>query len=333
MTVPRRGVGARDVAIEILFCGVCHSDIHQARGEWGGEIFPMVPGHEIVGRVSAVGSAVTRHRVGDRVGVGCLVDSCRTCRSCAAGDEPFCEKRPALTYNGTEMDRKTPTFGGYSTDVVVDEHFVVKIPDGLDLAAAAPLLCGGITTYAPLREWGVKAGDRVAIVGLGGLGHVAVKIAASMGAEVTVLSTSASKAADAERLGARDVAVTKDPSTFQKLAGRFDFILDTVSASHDVDAYLGLLRPRGAMVLVGAPSTPTPIDAFSLLAGNKRLAGSMIGGLAETQRMLDHCGAHGIVADVEIIPIDRINEAYERMLRSDVRYRFVIDLASLRGAA
>jgi uncharacterized zinc-type alcohol dehydrogenase-like protein len=329
MTIPRRDPRPHDVVLEVLFCGVCHSDIHQARDEWGGSLYPMVPGHEIVGRVTAVGDAVTKLRVGELAGVGCIVDSCRACDPCAGGIEQFCEKRPALTYNGTEMDRATPTFGGYSTRIVVDEHFTLRIPDGLDPAGAAPLLCAGITTYSPLRQWNVTPGQRVGVVGLGGLGHMAVKLARSMGAEVTVLSTSASKEDDARRLGASDFIVTKDPA-FEKLAVKLDLILDTVSAPHDYDAYLRLLRPRGAMVLVGAPPTPTPFHAMALIGGNKRLAGSMIGGMAETQEMLDHCARHGIVSDIEIIPIQQINEAYERVLKSDVRYRFVIDLASLR---
>lgn len=330
MTIPRRTPGAADVVIDILFCGVCHSDIHQARGEWGGELFPMVPGHEIVGRVSHAG-ADARFRVGELVGVGCIVDSCRACHPCTDGLEQFCEKGPALTYNGAEMDRKTPTFGGYATEVVVDARYVVRVPEGLDPAAAAPLLCAGITTYSPLKQWGVKAGDRVGVVGLGGLGHMAVKLAVSMGAEVTVLSTSAGKEADARRLGASALAVTSDPATFKRLRGHFDLILDTVSAQHDYGSYLSLLRTRGKMVIVGVPTKPTPVHAFSLIGGNKVLAGSMIGGIAETQEMLDHCAQHGIVSDIEMIPIQKINEAYERILKSDVRYRFVIDIASLRS--
>ena len=330
MTIDRREPGPHDVLIDIQFCGVCHSDIHQARDEWGGGLFPMVPGHEIVGKVAAVGDRVSKLRAGDMAGVGCMVDSCRTCEPCSQGDEQFCEKGCALTYNGTEMDRRTRTYGGYSTHVVVDERFALRIPAGLDPAGAAPLLCAGITTYSPLRDWGVKSGDRVGVVGLGGLGHMAVKLAASMGARVTVFSTSESKAADARRLGAADFAVTRGGSVFQKLAGQLDFVLDTVSAPHDYDAYLGLLRPRGAMVLVGAPPKPTPVSAFSLIMGNRRLGGSNIGGIAQTQEMLDHCGKHGIVSDVEVIPIQKINEAYERMIKGDVRYRFVIDMASLR---
>ncbi len=330
MTIERREPGPHDVALEILFCGVCHSDIHQARDEWSGALFPMVPGHEIVGRVTRVGAEVDRFGAGDLAGVGCLVDSCRTCAPCAEGLEQFCQNGAALTYNGTEMDRKTPTYGGYSTQVVVDERFVLRIPAGLDPAAAAPLLCAGITTYSPLREWGCKPGDRVGVVGLGGLGHMAVKLAASMGARVTVLSTSGGKEADARRLGASAFVVTKGGTAFGRLAGQLDLVVDTVSAPHDYNAYLGLLRPRGTMVVVGVPTKPTPVHAFSLIGGNRRLAGSMIGGIAQTQEMLDHCAKHGIVSDVEIIPIQKINEAYERVLASDVRYRFVIDMASLR---
>ncbi|MCU0291054.1 MAG: NAD(P)-dependent alcohol dehydrogenase [Thermoanaerobaculaceae bacterium] len=327
----RREPGPEDVLIDILYCGVCHSDIHQARDEWGGSIFPMVPGHEIVGRVAAVGSKVTRFAVGDIAGVGCMVDSCRTCHPCRDDHEQFCEKGAAWTYNGTEMDRRTPTFGGYSTRIVVAERFTLKVPAGLDLAAAAPLLCAGITTYSPLRQWQCSPGDRVGVVGLGGLGHMAVKLAASMGAEVTVLSTSAAKGADALRLGAHAFESTRDQATFKKVAGRLDLIIDTISAPHDYNAYLGLLRVRGAMVLLGVPPQPTPVAAFMLISGNRRLAGSLIGGIAETQEMLDHCAKHGIVSDIEVIPIQQINEAYERMIRGDVRYRFVIDIASLAG--
>ena len=329
-TIERRPPGPQDVLIDILYCGVCHSDIHQARGEWGNSSFPMVPGHEIVGRVQEVGSKVTKLKVGDLAGVGCIVDSCRNCPPCRAGMEQFCNNGAAMTYNGTEMDRKTPTYGGYSTRVVVTEHFVMKIPAGLDPAGAAPLLCAGITTYSPLKRWNVKKGDQVGVVGLGGLGHMAVKLASSMGAEVTMLSTSASKEADARKLGASGFALTKDESTFKKLAGKFDFIIDTVSANHDINDYLGLLRPRGTMVLVGVPTEPAPIGAMSLLWGNKVLAGSAIGGMAETQEMLDYCAQHKIVSDIEMIPIQKINEAYERTIKSDVRYRFVIDIASLK---
>ncbi len=332
MTVERRAPGAHDVAIDVLFCGVCHSDIHQARDEWGGAMFPMVPGHEIVGRVTRVGSAASKFHVGDLVGVGCMVDSCRACGPCGEGLEQFCEAGPAFTYNGTEMDRTTPTFGGYATHVVVDERYVVRVPDGLDPAGAAPLLCAGITTYSPLRQWNVKAGDRVGVVGLGGLGHMAVKLAKSMGAEVTVLSTSASKEADARRLGADHFKVTTDAASLESVRGKLNFIIDTVSAQHEYGPYLGLLAVRGTMVVVGVPPTPSAVPAFALIGGNRRLAGSLIGGIAETQEMLDHCAKHGIVSDVEVISIEKINEAYERVLKSDVRYRFVIDLASLRDA-
>ncbi len=330
-TIDRREPGPHDVVIDILYCGICHSDIHQARDEWGGAIFPMVPGHEIVGRVSRVGAQVTRFQVGDIAGVGCMVDSCRACEPCAAGLEQFCEKGCAFTYNGTEMDRKTPTYGGYSTRVVVADRFALKVPPGLDPAGAAPLLCAGITTYSPLRQYGCKKGDRVAVVGLGGLGHMAVKLAAAMGAEVTVLSTSRAKEADARRLGAHGFEVTKDPGAFDKLRGHFDLIVDTISAPHDYNAHLRMLRVRGTMVVVGVPPEPTPVAAFSLISGNKRLAGSLIGGIAETQEMLDYCGERAIVSDVEVIPVQKVNEAYERMLRGDVRYRFVIDAASLGG--
>jgi uncharacterized zinc-type alcohol dehydrogenase-like protein len=332
MTIERREPGPHDVVLEILFCGVCHSDIHQARDEWSGGLFPMVPGHEIVGRVARLGGAASKFKVGDLAGVGCLVDSCRGCAPCAEQLEQFCEKGPALTYNGTEMDRKTLTYGGYSTEIVVDERYVLRIPAGLDPAGAAPLLCAGITTYSPLRQWGCKPGDRVGVVGLGGLGHMAVKLAASMGAQVTVFSTSEGKAADARRLGATDFVVTRGGG-LERLARRLDLIIDTVSAPHDYNAYLALLRPRGAMVLVGAPPSTATLDPFALILAGRQLAGSMIGGLAETQEMLDHCAQHGVVSDIEVIPIQKINEAYERVLKSDVRYRFVVDVASLRNSA
>ena len=330
--VERREPGEHDVLIDILFCGVCHSDIHQVRDEWGGSLFPMVPGHEIIGRVARTGAGVTRFKKGDLAGVGCMVDSCRECDPCRGDLEQFCAKGAAFTYNGTEMDRKTPTFGGYSTQVVVDERFTLKVPKGLDPAGAAPLLCAGITTYSPLRQWNCKAGDRVGVVGLGGLGHMAVKLAASMGAEVTMLSTSRRKEEDARRLGAHAFALTSDEATFTKLSGHFDLIIDTISAPHDYNKYLGMLKVQSTMVVVGVPPQPTPVNAFSLIGGNKRLAGSLIGGIAETQEVLDYCGAHKIVSEVEIIPIQKINEAYERMLKGDVRYRFVIDIASLKAS-
>jgi uncharacterized zinc-type alcohol dehydrogenase-like protein len=328
-SLDRRDVGAKDVAIDILFCGVCHSDIHQARNEWGGSKYPMVPGHEIIGRVTRVGADVTKLKVGDIAGVGCMVDACGACESCGKHHEQFCEKGCSWTYNGTEMDRVTPTQGGYSTHVVVTERFVLKVDPKIDLAGAAPLLCAGITTYSPLKQWNCKKGDRVGVVGLGGLGHMAVKLAAAMGAEVTMLSTSAAKAADAKRLGAAEFANTREASTFERLAGRFDLIIDTISAKHDYNAHLRLLRPYGAMAIVGVPPEPSEVAAFSLISGNRRLAGSLIGGIAETQEMLDFCAAHDITADVEVIAAEAINGAYERMAKGDVRYRFVIDAASL----
>jgi uncharacterized zinc-type alcohol dehydrogenase-like protein len=326
--IDRREPGPRDVLIDVLHCGVCHSDVHQARDEWGGGLFPMVPGHEIVGRVGRVGGAVSRFKAGDLVGVGCMVDSCRECAPCRHDTEQFCEKGAAFTYNSTELDRRTPTYGGYSTRVVVDEAFVLRMPAGLDPAAAAPLLCAGVTTWSPLKQWGCKAGDRVGVVGLGGLGHMAVKLAASMGAEVTVLSSSPAKGPDAKRLGAHGFEATGEKGAFRTLAGRFDLLVDTISAPHDYNKYLGTLRPHGAMVLLGVPPAPTPVNAFSLISGNKRLAGSLIGGIRETQEMLDYCGAHGIVADVERIAIREINEAWDRMVKGDVRYRFVIDCST-----
>ena len=331
MTIDRREPGPHDVVIDVLFSGICHSDIHQARDEWGGSIFPMVPGHEILGRVITVGDKVKKFKTGDLAGIGCLVDSCRVCGQCESHHEQMCEKGAAMTYNGTEMDRTTPTFGGYSRAIVVTEHFALKIPESMDPAATAPLLCAGITTYSPLRQWNVKKGDRVGVVGLGGLGHMGVKIAAAMGAEVTMLSTSKSKAADAERLGAKHFALTSDPETFKKLRGSFDVILDTVSAPHDYNAQIGLLKPFGTMAIVGAPPQPTPLAAFSLIGGNKRIAGSMIGGIPETQEMLDFCAKHNIVSDIELTTIQKLDEAYERVVKGDVKYRFVIDMASLKS--
>ena len=327
----RREPRARDVAFEVLFSGICHSDLHQARGEWGNSTFPMVPGHEVVGRVTQVGGEVKKFKVGDLVGVGCMVDSCRECRECKEHEEQFCQKGCAFTYNSTEMDRKTPTYGGYSTHLVADEAFVLSIPRNLDLAAAAPLLCAGITTYSPLRQWDVKAGSKVGVVGLGGLGHMAVKLAAAMGAEVTMLSTSRAKEADASRLGAKHFALTTDRATFKQLAGSFDLLIDTVSASHDLNAYLKLLRPRGVLAVVGVPPDALPLHTMSLINGNKRLVGSNIGGIQETQEMLDFCGKHNVVSDVEILPMQKVNDAYERLLKNDVRYRFVLDLASLKS--
>ena len=285
--IERREVRDRDVFIEIAYCGVCHSDIHQVRDEWGGSIFPMVPGHEIVGKVTRVGARVEKLKVGDLAGVGCMVDSCRKCNPCRHDLEQFCEQGAAMTYNGTEMDRKTPTYGGYSTHVVVDERFALRVQPGVDLAGVAPLLCAGITTYSPLRHWKATKGSRVGVVGLGGLGHMAVKLAASMGCEVTMLSTSRSKEGDARRLGAHEFGLTSDDTTFKKLAGRFDLIVDTISAAHDYNKYLGMVKVDGAMVLLGVPPQPAPVSAFSLIGGRKSLAGSLIGGIAETQEMLD----------------------------------------------
>lgn len=332
LTIERREPGPRDVVVAIEFCGICHSDLHQVRDEWGGGAFPMVPGHEIVGRVVHVGADVKKLRVGERAGIGCMVGSCGQCGPCRDGHEQFCEAGFAGTYNGTEMDRKTPTQGGYSTQIVVDEAFVLRVPESLDPARAAPLLCAGITTYSPLRQLGCKPGDRVGVVGLGGLGHMAVKLAKSMGAHVTVLSSSESKEADALALGADRFVLTKGEGALDGLAGSLDAIVDTVSAPHAYGPYLGLLRARGALVIVGAPPGSAEVEPFSLLMGGKRLQGSLIGGIAETQEMLDHCARHGIASDVEIIPIQKVEEAFERMLKGDVRYRFVIDLATL-GAA
>jgi uncharacterized zinc-type alcohol dehydrogenase-like protein len=325
----RREPGERDVVIEIAYCGICHSDIHQVRDEWGGSMFPMVPGHEIAGKVTRVGRRVERFKEGDLAGVGCMVDSCRSCEPCRHDLEQFCERGAAMTYNGTEMDRKTPTYGGYSQRIVVDERFALRIRPDQDLSGVAPLLCAGITTYSPLRHWKVKQGSRVGVVGLGGLGHMAVKLAAAMGAEVTMLSTSKRKEADARRLGAAEFGLTSDRATFKKLANRFDLIVDTISAPHDYDAYLGMVKVDGTMVLLGVPPQATPVHAFSLIGGRKSLSGSLIGGIAETQEMLDFCAQHRITSDVEVIPVQQVNEAYERMMKGDVRYRFSIDAKSL----
>ncbi|NOT21426.1 MAG: NAD(P)-dependent alcohol dehydrogenase [Nitrospiraceae bacterium] len=325
----RRDVGPHDVLITITHCGVCHSDIHQARDEWGGSIFPMVPGHEIVGRVTRVGSEVQRFNLGETAGVGCFVDSCRTCPACREGLEQYCENGMLLTYNGRGRDGQ-PTQGGYSTQIVVDENYVLRIPQALSPAGAAPLLCAGITTYSPLRHWGVGKYHKLAVVGLGGLGHMAIKIAKALGTEVTVLSTSEQKRQDAMRLGATDFALTSQPETFTKLQRRFDFILDTVSAPHNYNTYIHLLKTDGTMILVGAPDKPTPLEPFPLILHRRRIAGSVIGGVRETQEMLDFCATHNIESDVEVIPIQQVNEAYARVLSGDVRFRFVIDLATLK---
>lgn len=327
----RRETGPHDVQIEILYCGVCHSDVHQVRNEWGGgSIYPMVPGHEIVGRITKVGEHVTKFKVGDLAGVGCFVDSCRTCSSCIAGEEQYCENGMTGTYNAYERGTKTPTYGGYSTQIVTDEKYTLHVSDKLSLDGVAPLLCAGITTYSPLKHWNVKKGTKVAIVGLGGLGHMGVKFAASFGAEVTVLSTSPDKEADAKKLGAHHFAVTKDANQMAKLRGSFDLILNTVSAQHDYNEYLRLLALNGTMVVVGIPPKPAVVGAFDIIGNRRSLAGSMIGGIKETQEMLDYCAANNIVSDVEVIDVKDINEAYERMLKNDVRYRFVIDIASLK---
>ncbi|MGX5654515.1 NAD(P)-dependent alcohol dehydrogenase [Geodermatophilus nigrescens] len=327
-TIERRDVGANDVLIAIEYAGICHSDIHTVNGDWGPQPFPVVPGHEIVGVVAEVGAGVTGHRVGDRVGVGCMVNSCGECANCRAGDEQYCLQGMVPTYAGTDRDGTT-TQGGYSTHVVVDAGYVLRVPDCLDPAAAAPLLCAGITTWSPLRRWGAGPGRRVAVVGLGGLGHMAVKLAHALGAEVTVLSQSLKKQEDGLRLGADAYFATSDPETFSHLAGRFDLVLNTVSAAVDVDAYLSLLAVDGALVNVGAPADPLSLNAMSLIGGRRTFAGSMIGGIAATQEMLDFCAERGIGAEVEVVPADRVNEAYARVLASDVRYRFVIDAATL----
>jgi alcohol dehydrogenase (NADP+) len=332
-TITRRDPTEHDVQIEILFCGICHSDLHQVRNEWSGvmpTVYPCVPGHEIVGRVTKVGSAVASFKIGDLAAVGCMVDSDRTCPECQAGLEQFCANG-TLTYNFPDKHLGGVTFGGYSDSVVVDEHFVLHVPSNLDLAGTAPLLCAGITTYSPLRHWGVTKGKKVGVVGLGGLGHMGVKFAHALGAHVVVFTTSPSKKEDALRLGADEVVVSRNADEMQKHAGSFDFILDAVSAEHDVNAYIQLLRRDGNMTLVGAPEKPMSIPAFSLIMGRRSLSGSPIGGIAETQEMLDFCGAHNITADVEVIPIQKINEAYERLLKADVKYRFSIDMASLKS--
>jgi len=332
-TIRRRQPGPRDLQLEVLYCGVCHSDLHQVRNEWEGNMpteYPCVPGHEIVGRVRKAGNAVQAYKEGDLAAVGCLVDSCRTCAACRESEEQFCEGEPTFTYNAPDKHLGGVTYGGYSDSIVVDEAFALRVPEGLDPAGVAPLLCAGITTYSPLRHWGVRSGQKVGVVGLGGLGHMAVKFANAFEARVVVFTTSPGKAEDAVRLGAHEVVVSTNDAQMQKHAGSFDFILDTVSATHDVTVYLDLLKRNGTMTLLGAPETPGPVGIFSLIFGRRRLAGSLIGGIRETQEMLDFCGDRGITADVEVIPMQKINEAFERMLKGDVKYRFVIDMASLR---
>jgi uncharacterized zinc-type alcohol dehydrogenase-like protein len=333
ISIQRRTPRAQDVQIDILYCGVCHSDLHQVRDEWNNVMptaYPCVPGHEIVGRVVKVGSAVSKFKEGDLAAVGCMVDSCRKCSSCLAGEEQYCERELTLTYNGPDKILGGVTLGGYSDSIVVDEPYVLRVPDGLDPAGVAPLLCAGITTYSPLRHWNVGKGQKVGIVGLGGLGHMGLKFAKAFGAHVALFTTSPHKTTDAARLGADEVIVSRDNSSMQKHAASFDFILDTVSADHDLDAYLQLLKLNGTMTLVGAPPKSSAVPSFSLIFKRRRLAGSAIGGIRETQEMLDFCGEKGITSDIELIKIQQINEAYERLLKSDVKYRFVIDMASLR---
>ena len=326
-TFERREVGPRDMLIKIRYCGICHSDIHQARDEWGGSIYPMVPGHEIVGTVAQVGSDVTKFRTGDTVGIGCFVDSCRSCMACHQGIEQYCEEGMTLTYNGYDKNGE-PTYGGYSTQMVVDERYGLKIPPTLPLEGVAPLLCAGITTYSPLRQWGVGKGHTLAVVGLGGLGHMAVKLGCALGAQVMVFSRSEKKRGDAERLGATDYAVIQEEGTFSRFSRRFDFVIDTISAPHNCNDYLELLKTDGTLILVGVPDQPLSVEAFSLILRRRRLVGSLIGGIRETQEMLDFCAKHDIVSEVEVIQIQQSNEAYERIIRGDVRFRFVIDLES-----
>ena len=331
--IARRDPTEHDVEIEILFCGICHSDLHQVRNEWSNvmpTVYPCVPGHEIVGRVTKVGSAVDRFELGDLAAVGCMVDSDRTCSECEAGLEQFCPNL-TLTYNFPDKHLGGVTYGGYSDSIVVDEHFVLRVPSNLDPAGAAPLLCAGITTYSPLCRWGVTKGKKAGVVGLGGLGHMAVKLAHALGAHVVVFTTSPNKKDDALRLGADEVVLSRDANEMQKHAGSFDFILDAVAAEHDINAYIQLLRRDGNITLVGAPETPLAVSAFALIFGRRSLSGSPIGGIAETQEMLDFCGSHNITADVEVIPIQKVNEAYDRLTKSDVKYRFSIDMASLKG--
>ena len=331
----RRSPRPQDVQLEILYCGVCHSDLHQARDEWKNEmptVYPCVPGHEIVGRVVKAGSAVKKFKEGDLAGIGCMVGSCGQCSSCKAGEEQYCVNFATFTYNAPDKISGGVTYGGYSDTIVADESFVLRVPPSLKPAGVAPLLCAGITTYSPLRHWKVAKGQKVGIVGLGGLGHMGLKFAHAFGAHTVLFTTSLNKSADAKRLGADEVVVSKNAAELQKHAGSFDFILDTASASHDLNPYLGLLKLDGTLTLVGAPEKPAPVAAFNLIMGRRSLAGSGIGGIRETQEMLDFCAEHGITSDVETIPIQKINEAYERLLKGDVKYRFVIDMASLSAA-
>lgn len=332
-SIPRRSPLPRDVELEILYCGVCHSDLHTVRNEWESAmptVYPCVPGHEIIGRVRKAGSAVKKFKEGDIAAVGCMVDSCRTCANCREGQEQYCDAHATLTYNSEDKHLGGVTYGGYSESIVVDEAFALRVSDKLNLAGAAPLLCAGITTYSPLRYWNVRKGQKVGVVGLGGLGHMGVKFANAFGANVVLFTTSANKAQDALRLGAHEVVISKNEAEMQKHAGSFDFILDTVSGEHNLNVYLDLLKLNGTLTLVGAPEKPLPIAAFNLLIKRRQLAGSIIGGIRETQEMLDFCADHGITADVELIRIQQINEAFDRLLKSDVKYRFVIDMASLK---
>ncbi len=333
ITFNRRDVGQDDVKIDILYCGVCHSDLHFARDEWHFTVYPAVPGHEIIGRVAATGPGVTGFKVGDHVGVGCLVDSCRSCSACKTGLQQYCEVGMVGTYGGTEPVIGGPTFGGYSNSIVVDQNYLLRIPEGMELAATAPLLCAGITLYSPLRHWGAAPGKKVGIVGLGGLGHMGVKLSHAMGAHTVLFTTSPGKLADAGRLGADQAVLSTDQAQMAAHTNSFDFIIDTVAATHDLAPFLDLLKREGTLVQVGAPEHPLPVAVFPLIMKRRNISGSMIGGIPETQEMLDFCAAHGVTADVEVIPIQQINEAYERMLKSDVKYRFSIDMASLPAAS
>ncbi len=331
LSIERREPLEQDVEIDILYCGVCHSDLHIARNEWGGTTYPVVPGHEILGKVTRVGSKVSRFKVGDLAAVGCMVDSCRSCENCKEGLEQFCRKGCVFTYNSEDKHSGGMTYGGYSTKVVVDEAFTLNVPKNLDPARAAPLLCAGITTYSPLRRWGAGKGRKVGVVGLGGLGHMGVKFAHAMGAHTVLFTTSEGKVADAKKLGADEVVISKNEDQMAAHAGSFDMVLNTVSADHDLNAYLNLLKLDGTLVMVGVPPNPQPVAIFGLMMPRRQIAGSLIGGIAETQEMLDFCGEHKIECDIELIKMQQINEAYERMLKSDVKYRFVIDMASLKG--
>jgi uncharacterized zinc-type alcohol dehydrogenase-like protein len=332
MEIQRRDVGDNDVKLDITYCGVCHSDIHTARNEWGGSKYPVVPGHEIIGRVSAIGKNVKNIKEGDLVGVGCMVDSCHECEPCKKNLEQFCEKGATFTYNSADKHLKgKQTFGGYSSCVVVDKEFILRVPENLDAAGAAPLLCAGITTWSPLKHWNVKKGDKVGVIGLGGLGHMGVKFANALGAQVVMITTSPSKATDAKKLGAHEVLISKDEAEMAKHKGSFDFILNTIPVGHKMDPYIGLLKIDATMVLVGAVEPLEPFHGGGIIAGRKRIAGSLIGGIKETQEMLDFCGEHNIVSDIELINIENINEAYDRVVKADVKYRFVIDMASLKN--